>query len=322
VDDVRISQGNTVDPEWAKLREEANAHLARFYKPEMQLGLMSVSAEMATFALSLRRKTSPQQLRELTPRMRQAIEVYEREMDGLRLRNLKGTAKILEEEFAAVLTEWQLSEPTQAELLRRLDAPNAEPLETRGPTPHEPTEIEFLESIADYLREPAIYPYPLAARAGSAAELVRIRLKRLKLGRLDAPAGRFGIYMVSKTKHAAKWKGLRTSGVPIISTWIDEAGIGETKSFSDLWLRCISETGKAERVIVYAEEGDELKGGLVEVGAALANGTPVFIVGRVEPLKTARNHPLVTEVETLEEALAALASPRPASPPNGSDNEL
>lgn len=128
---------------------------------------------------------------------------------------------------------------------------------------------------------------------------------------------RIGVYIASKTKHAPKWKALRESGVPIISTWIDEAGIGETKCFTDLWRRCIDEAKNAERMIVYAEDGDELKGALVEVGAALAGGTPVYVVGKVEPLKTARNHRLVTEVSSLEEALRA-TTPTPSQPPTPS----
>ena len=32
------------------------------------------------------------------------------------------------------------------------------------------------------------------------------------------------IYTASKTKHADKWRALRSAGYPIISTWIDEAG--------------------------------------------------------------------------------------------------
>jgi hypothetical protein len=122
-------------------------------------------------------------------------------------------------------------------------------------------------------------------------------------------AEKSGIYIASKTRHAAKWRALRDSGVPIISTWIDEAGVGETKCFENLWERCIGEPRRAAALIVYAEDGDELKGALVEVGAALASETPVYVVGKVEPLKTARNHRLVTEVESLETALKLVAPP-------------
>jgi len=50
-----------------------------------------------------------------------------------------------------------------------------------------------------------------------------------------------GIYIASKSKHAPQWRALRDSGVPIISTWIDEAGEGETLDWTALWKRCIHE---------------------------------------------------------------------------------
>lgn len=114
------------------------------------------------------------------------------------------------------------------------------------------------------------------------------------------------IYMASKTRHATKWLKLRESGVDIISTWIDEAGPGQTKSFTDLWLRCINEVSMADRLIAYAEPGDELKGGLIEIGAALATGTPVYVVGEVEALKTCKYHPLITLADSLEKALCEI----------------
>lgn len=128
-------------------------------------------------------------------------------------------------------------------------------------------------------------------------------LSRLLLA--EKLAERNGVYMASKTKHADKWKALRSSGVPVICTWIDEAGIGETKDFSDLWIRCISEISHAEVLIAYAETGDELKGGLLEIGAALSAGTPVIVVGDVPQLKTAKHHPLVSFADSVESALSA-----------------
>lgn len=112
---------------------------------------------------------------------------------------------------------------------------------------------------------------------------------------------RHGLYIASKTKHAAKWKALRESGVPIISTWIDEAGEGETVSYEDLWRRCIAESKSAAAFIVYAEPGETLKGALVEMGAAIAAGTPVFSVGEIgKPLWESI---LTTKCASIEEAL-------------------
>jgi len=111
-----------------------------------------------------------------------------------------------------------------------------------------------------------------------------------------------GIYIASKTVHAPKWKALRAQGVPIISTWIDEAGVGETASFADLWTRCVSEASRASALVVYAEPGEVLKGGLVEVGAALASGNPVFAVGKQSGWSFT-SHTLVTECESIEHAI-------------------
>lgn len=88
-----------------------------------------------------------------------------------------------------------------------------------------------------------------------------------------------GIYLASKTTHAPRWRQLRSNGVPIISTWIDEAGQGESKCLADLWMRCIDEAAGATCVIIYREQGEVLKGAFVEAGAALAVGTPVYAVG-------------------------------------------
>lgn len=90
---------------------------------------------------------------------------------------------------------------------------------------------------------------------------------------------RHGIYTASKTKHAHLWRDLRDAGAPIISTWIDEAGEGESTDLHDLWDRCISESRSCKALVVYKEPDDVLKGAWVEIGAALAVGNPVYAVG-------------------------------------------
>jgi hypothetical protein len=110
------------------------------------------------------------------------------------------------------------------------------------------------------------------------------------------------IYMASKTAHAPRWRGLRADGFPIISTWIDEAGKGETSCFKDLWQRCVSEAATADCTIVYREPGEVLKGAFVEAGAALSAFRVVYAIGCDE--FSFVNHPGVTRCETLAEALA------------------
>lgn len=104
-----------------------------------------------------------------------------------------------------------------------------------------------------------------------------------------------GIYTASKTVHAAKWKQWRSEGLPVISTWIDEAGAGETSDFSDLWTRCISEASSAEILVAYREEGEVLKGAFIEIGAALQSGTPVICVGDFSGMSFL-HHPLVEQM--------------------------
>ncbi|MHA6684444.1 hypothetical protein [Mesorhizobium sp. A556] len=112
------------------------------------------------------------------------------------------------------------------------------------------------------------------------------------------------IYTASKTAHASKWRELRAAGLPINSTWIDEAGEGETKCFESLWSRCISEASKATAVLLYREPGEVLKGAFIEAGAALACGVPVHAVGCEE--FSFVNHSLVTQHDNLIAALRAL----------------
>jgi hypothetical protein len=112
------------------------------------------------------------------------------------------------------------------------------------------------------------------------------------------------IYIASKVKHAAKWKALRDQGYNIISTWIDEAGEGETKDKRDLASRCIRESIESNRFIVYAEEGDILVGAYIEIGAAIAWSIPIYAVGLVLKEKSAfRHHYLWHQCDSLEEAL-------------------
>lgn len=92
------------------------------------------------------------------------------------------------------------------------------------------------------------------------------------------------IYIASKVKHAHRWVKLRAEGHNIISTWIDEAGQGESINLPDLAVRCIKEPSDADITILYSENGEILKGGLVEVGAALSAGKEVRQVGTCDSI--------------------------------------
>jgi hypothetical protein len=81
------------------------------------------------------------------------------------------------------------------------------------------------------------------------------------------------------------WRKLRDEQhYPIISTWIDEAGEGETDDFGELWSRIKSEIASSAGLVLYAEQNDfPLKGALVEVGIAIGMHLPVVVVLDFEP---------------------------------------
>lgn len=112
-----------------------------------------------------------------------------------------------------------------------------------------------------------------------------------------------GIYIASKTRHADRWRAMRAAGMPIISTWIDEAGEGESADLHDLWDRCIEEASTCAAIVVYREPGDVLKGAWIELGAALALGVPVFAVG-LEEYTVAKFKP-IQHFQTVEAAFEA-----------------
>jgi hypothetical protein len=113
------------------------------------------------------------------------------------------------------------------------------------------------------------------------------------------------IYAVSKIRHIKMWKELRATGLPIISTWIDD-GAEEDIRFAEAWPRYLKEAASATHVLVFLAPGDFLKGGLFEIGAALGGGARVILVSQevIPQMRTLIHHPAVMMVDTIDEALA------------------
>lgn len=111
-----------------------------------------------------------------------------------------------------------------------------------------------------------------------------------------------GIYVASKAKYGPEWKVYRDKGFPIISTWIDQSGVGETEDWEELWSNCIFEAASCSALVLIRRPGDELKGALVEMGAALAQGARVFAVG-IDAFSVS-SHPLVFSCDSELEAFA------------------
>jgi hypothetical protein len=122
------------------------------------------------------------------------------------------------------------------------------------------------------------------------------------------------IYVASRAsipERPGMWRVLRDAHHwPINSTWIDEAGPGETADFGELWQRILAEITASCGVLLYAEPGDfPLKGALIEVGIALGLGKRVAVVlPRVtldadsRPVGSWIWHPKARICDTVEEA--------------------
>lgn len=117
------------------------------------------------------------------------------------------------------------------------------------------------------------------------------------------------IYFASKTRHAHLWRYIdrKTLDVAITGTWIWEAGPGRSVSSQGLWNKCILEVQHSDGFLLYAPEGEQLIGALVELGAALASGVPVVIVGGGLRGESVCSHPgVVGTFDGIGEALDAL----------------
>lgn len=128
------------------------------------------------------------------------------------------------------------------------------------------------------------------------------------------------IYVASRASvpaRSAMWRALRRTGWQITSTWIDEAGEGETDDFTELWDRIMREIGAANKVVLYAEQNDfPLKGAILEAGIALGMGKPVVVClpgvkldGRTaRPIGSWIAHRNVTRIDDLDCAMAFSAA--------------
>lgn len=124
------------------------------------------------------------------------------------------------------------------------------------------------------------------------------------------------IYVASRAsipERAAMWHRLRDDGWQITSSWIDEAGEGETADFTDLWDRIMREIAAANKLVLFAEAGDfPLKGAILEAGIALGMGKSVVVClpgvtleGRTQrPIGSWLAHRNVIRCDSLRSAMA------------------
>lgn len=111
------------------------------------------------------------------------------------------------------------------------------------------------------------------------------------------------VYVASRAsvpERPEMWKTLRDrAGWKISSTWIDEAGQGETGDFGELWSRIEREIAMSHGLILFARKEDfPLKCALVEVGMAIGMGKPVAVCLAGEPfLETRSRRPVGSWLE-------------------------
>lgn len=127
------------------------------------------------------------------------------------------------------------------------------------------------------------------------------------------------IYTASKLCHYMKWRKLRKQypKLHFNARWVEQehlqAEINAQAAMHDstlpndiatqVWIEDIDDVMEADYCLVYAEDGEHLRGALVEAGAAIAAGKGVIVVGDHLDYGTWQYHPRVARVATIEDAI-------------------
>ncbi len=116
------------------------------------------------------------------------------------------------------------------------------------------------------------------------------------------------VYTASKLRHATMWRELRTlrPDIHFTARWPDIEGLvpDTPEHAATFWTHDVADVRRADAVLLYAEAGEHLRGGLVEAGVALGLGKQVVVVGGDHPdFGTWAHHPLVQRARDVEHAL-------------------
>lgn len=121
------------------------------------------------------------------------------------------------------------------------------------------------------------------------------------------------IYIASKARHRPRWREFRDGmGYQIISRWIDTGDkyIGTTAGdamsdldYRQLWRECVQDVRDCDVLVLYVEEGEHLKGALIELGIALGLKKEIIVTGPLGDNGTWHYH---DKVEVSDKSIEAL----------------
>lgn len=122
------------------------------------------------------------------------------------------------------------------------------------------------------------------------------------------------VYCASPAHRAKMWRKdlilpIYGGQITVVSTWHDNenftADDQDAEACKRYWEQDFKEIRQADALLAYAEHFDKPNGTLVEIGYAIAQEIPVFIVGNFN-WGTWHHHPSVTSCFTLREAIALI----------------
>lgn len=117
------------------------------------------------------------------------------------------------------------------------------------------------------------------------------------------------VYFASKLGHGPRWRAITDPRIHAHARWLkhNQLGTPDTAEFaSRFWVEDHEDVATADAVIVYGEEGEHLRGALVEAGIAIALKVPVYVIGDHADYGTWQYHPGVTRCATLDAAFDLL----------------
>lgn len=118
---------------------------------------------------------------------------------------------------------------------------------------------------------------------------------------------RLRVYTASKLKEAARWSALVEAWpeVEFTARWVwGHVGVTpDLPAFAKVfWSHDDEDVRTSDVLLLYAEPGDHLRGGLVEAGMAIAYGLEVVVVGDHPDYGTWQHHAQVHRVASLTQA--------------------